>query len=164
MRCQDFERLMLESRDRELLGEERLAQEEHLGSCPRCTSFRSFWGDLKSCLREATEPALPAEVSENVRLRCHAELESRSRSRTGRDQERCPAAVPWPILAALVLLTGLTIIFLIPAIEEFRQAQKVTVETVLVFMVVLQNALMLFFAPVLMRRSRFSSFDFRRSQ
>jgi len=164
MRCQDFERLMLESRDRDLLREERLALEEHLESCPGCTSFRSFWGDLKSCLREATGPALPAEVSENVRLRCHAEIESLSRPLAARDSGRGPASIPGPILAALLVLTGLTAIFLIPAIEEFRQAQKVTVETVLVFMVVLQNALMLFFAPVLMRRSRFSSFDFRRSQ
>jgi anti-sigma factor RsiW len=155
---------MLESRERELLREERLALEEHLESCPGCAAFRSFWRDLKSFFQEATGPALPAELSNNVRLRCHAELDSLSRRRAVRDPERRMVAAPWPILSALLILTGLTAIFLIPAIEEFRQAQKVTLETVLVFMVVLQNALMLFFAPVLMRRGRFSPFDFRRSQ
>jgi hypothetical protein len=164
MRCQYFERLMLESKERELLREERLALEEHLKSCAQCAAFRGFQGDLKSCLRDAARPPLPAELSDNVRLRCHAELDSLSPVRAGQDSERRPAAVPWPILAALLILTGLTIVFLIPAIEEFHQAQKVTIETVLVFMVVLQNALMLFFAPVLMRRGRLSSFDFRRSE
>ena len=155
---------MLESREKELLREDRLALEDHLEGCSACARFRVFCEDLQGGLRKGPGPELSAQLSEKTRLRCHTELDSLSRSRAVQDPERRPAAVPWPILAALLLLTGLTIIFLIPAIEEFRQAQKVTVETILVFMIVLQNALMLFFAPVLLRRGRFSPFDFRRSQ
>jgi anti-sigma factor RsiW len=155
---------MLETSERELLREERLALEEHLEGCSACARFRTFWEDLQSGLRQGIGPELGAELSEKIRLRCHVELDSLSRSRAVRDSDRRPAAVPWPILAALLILTGLTLSFLIPAIEEFRQDQKVTVETVLVFIVVLQNALMLFFAPVLLRRGRFSPFDFRHSQ
>jgi hypothetical protein len=61
---------------------------------------------------------------------------------------------------ALLVLTGLTLCFLIPGLEEFRQSQKLTLGTALVLLVILQNALMLFFTPLLMRRGRFSQFHF----
>jgi hypothetical protein len=154
---------MLESGERELLREERLALEEHLEACPDCAAFRSFWGGLRSCLREATGPALSSELSDNVRLRCRAELDSLSRSRAGQDFGKRRAAVPWPVLAALLVLTGLTLCFLIPGLEEFRQGQQLTLGTALVLLVIFQNALMLFFAPLLMRQGRLSQFRFRQS-
>jgi len=163
MQCQDLERLMLESGERELLREERRAVDEHLETCPDCAAFRGFWGGLRSCLREAAGPTLSVELADNVRLRCHAELDSLSRGRAGRGFGRRPAAVPWPILAALLVLTGLTIVFLIPGLEEFRQSQKLTLGTALVLLVILQNALMLVAAPLLMRRGRLSQIRFRQS-
>jgi anti-sigma factor RsiW len=161
MRCQDFERLMLESDDRELLQEERLTLEEHLEACPGCSAFRSFRRSLREQLREAAGPALPDELSDRVRFRCFGELDSLSRTRAGRDSGRRPASVPWPIWAALLVLTGLTILFLIPGLEEFRESQKLTLESLLVLMVILQNALMLLCTPLLMRRGRLSQYRFR---
>ena len=163
MRCQDFERLMLESSERELVREERRALEEHLETCPVCAAFRDFLGGLRSSLRDAPGPALSTEFSDSVRLRCRAELDSLSRSRAGQDFGRRPAAVPWPIWAALAILTGLTLYFLIPGLEEFRQGQKLTLATALVLLVILQNALMLVAAPLLMRRGRLSQIRFRQS-
>jgi hypothetical protein len=154
---------MLESGERELLREDRLALEEHLETCPDCAAFRSFWGGLRSCFGEATGPALSAKLSDSVRLRCRAELDFLSRSRSGQNFGRSAAAVPWPIWGALLLLTGLTLCFLIPGLEDFRQSQKLTLGTVLVLLVILQNALMLFFAPLLMRRGRISRYRFRQS-
>lgn len=163
MRCQDFERLMLELGERELLREERLALDEHLETCPGCAAFRSFRGDIRRYLQEAAGPALSDELSDSVRLRCRAELDSLSRTPAGQDSGRRPAAVPWPIWAALLVLTGLTVLFLIPGLEEFRQSQELTLGTVLVLLVILQNALMLLCAPLLMRRGRLSRYRFRQS-
>lgn len=163
MRCQDFERLILESSQRELLPEERLALEEHLERCPDCASFRGFWGDLRSRLREATGPTLSAQLSDNVRLRCRAELELKLRSHRKPALSKGPAEVPWPIWAALFVLTGLTLCFLIPGLEEFRQSQELTLGAVLALVVILQNALMLFASPLLMRRGRLSQFRFKQS-
>jgi len=154
---------MLESGERELVREEQLALEEHLETCPDCVAFRGFRGDLRSRLREAAGQTLSVELSDNVRFRCHAELDSLSRGRAGRGFGERPAAVPLPILAALLVLTGLTIVFLIPGLEEFRQSQKLTLGTALVLLIILQNALMLFAAPLLMRRGRLSQFRFRQS-
>jgi len=163
MRCQDFERLMLESGERKLIREERLALEEHLETCPDCAAFRSFRGGLQNRLKEAAGPALSVELSDSVRLRCRAQLDSLSLGRASRGFGKRPAAVPWPIWAALLVLTGLTIVFLIPGLEEFRQSQKLTLGTALGLLIILQNALMLFAAPLLMRRGRLSQIRLRQS-
>jgi hypothetical protein len=154
---------MLESGERELLREEQRALEEHLETCPDCAAFRGFRGDLRSCLREATGPALSSEFSDSVRLRCHAELETALPASQKPAPLHGSAGVPWPIWAALLVLTGLTIVFLIPGLEEFRQSQKLTLGTALVLLIILQNALMLFAAPLLMRRGRLSQIRFRQS-
>ena len=154
---------MLESGERELVREERLALEEHLETCPDCAAFRGFRGDLRSRLREATGPALSVELSDSVRLRCRAELEPALRSRQKPVPSKGPATVPWSIWGALLVLTGLTIVFLIPGLEEFRQSQKLTLGTALVLLIILQNALMLFAAPLLMRRGRLSQIRFQQS-
>ena len=161
MRCQDFERLILESDERELLREERLALEAHLESCPGCAAFLSFRRGLRGQLREATGPVLSAEFSENVLLRCRGELDSPSGKHAGQDLVRRPAAVPWPIWAAFLILTGLTLLFLIPGLEQFRQSQELTLGTAIVLAVILQNTVMLFASPLLMRRGRLSQYPSR---
>jgi hypothetical protein len=156
MRCQDFEHLILESGERELLTEERLALIEHLESCPRCAAFRSFREGLRNCLREATGPELRVEFSDSVRLRCQSEFNSFSRGPAGQGFRRGQAQVPWPIWTAFAFLTGLTLFFLIPGLEQFRQSGQLTLGTALVLTVILQNSLMLFASPLLMRCRRVS--------
>lgn len=161
MRCQDFERLILESDQRELLREERLALEAHLETCSGCTAFQRFKRSLREKFREASGPALSDKLSDSVRVRCLAELDSPSRTRAGLDSGRRPAAVPWPIWAALIVLTGLTVLHLIPGLEEFRQSQKLTPGTIVSLLIILQNAVMLMCTPLLMRRGRLSQIGFR---
>jgi Putative zinc-finger len=161
MRCQDFERLILESDERELLLEERLALEAHLETCSGCSAFQTFRASLRRQLREASGPALSDELSDSIRVRCLAELDSLSRARAGRNSGRPPAGVPWPIWGALLVLTGLTVLFLIPGLEEFRQSQKLTLGTIIALLVILQNAVMLMCTPLLMRRGRLSQIRFR---
>jgi len=156
MRCQDFERLILEARERELLREELLALEAHLKSCAGCAAFQEFLEKIKSSLREPVSPELPSELAEKVRLRCRAEFASQSRAEAGYEVGRRLAKVPWPIWAAVFILTGLTLLFLIPGLEQIRQSQKLAPGTAAVVAIILQNAVMLLAAPLLMRRGRLS--------
>jgi predicted anti-sigma-YlaC factor YlaD len=149
MRCQDIERLILEAEERELSREERIAVDDHLNHCAECAGFRDFQKELRLSLQNVPAQRLSSELDNKVRLICHTELRRES---TG---------VPWVIWAALVVLTLLTIDFLIPRIERFWQDQKITLETALVLVLLLQNALMLFFAPVIMRGKRVSQESLR---
>lgn len=165
MRCQDFERLTLESGERELLRKERTALDEHLESCSKCARFKEFWESLqKAGLGKSPCPEFSAGLAERTRLRCRSEMDVLSRRPGIPESGSRPQAAPWPVLAALLVLTGLTVIFFIPAVGTFFKTQKVTIETVLVFFLVLQNAVMLLFAPVLLRRDGLSPIDIRFSE
>lgn len=147
---------MIEAGERELAREERLLLERHLARCVACASFGNFLNELEFSVHDVPGPALPSELENRVRLACHEELESKVQGRRKRSRSAPSAGVPWAIWAALVALTVLTLSFLIPGVEAFRQEQKITLEAVVALLLVFQNALMLFFAPVIMRRRRFS--------
>ena len=155
MRCQDVERLILESGEKDLSREERLSLKLHLDQCPSCASFGGLWEDMKINFERSPGPKLPADLEQKVRLTCQAELKARLQGRTRHEASSAPCTrVPWPIWAAFVVLTALTLCFLIPGIEEFIKNQEITAETVWGLVLILQNALVLFFIPVIMRRRR----------
>ena len=152
MRCQDFERLILEAGEKKLDSEEQLALEQHLDQCSACARFRDSWEDLYISLQKTPSPPLPPELEQKVRLACYEELGARRMRRARPRRARAGVHVPWPIWVALAILTALTAAFLVPGIEGFLRDQKFTLEAVLVLGIILQNALMLFFAPVILRR------------
>lgn len=156
MRCQDAERLMLETGEKERTPEEQLALETHLESCPGCAAFRDFRVRFRSAWKEATVPQLDPDLVEKTRALCHSELIQTS--------ARHSAAVPWSIWAAFGILTVITLGFFIPQVLDFFVTKELTPTMGLLLAILLQNAGMLFFAPVIMRRHRIAHGDWRGCQ
>jgi anti-sigma factor RsiW len=144
---------MLEKSEKERSPEERRALESHLETCPDCAAFRDFRESLRVAREMASAPALEPELAEKVRLRCHAELAQKS--------SRKPAGVPWSIWAAFGLLTVITLGFFIPQIMDFFATKEFTPAMGLLLAILLQNAVMLFFAPVIMRRQHIGHHEWR---
>lgn len=153
MRCQDVERLILE--EPELGPEERDEMESHLSRCARCSDLRNFKKALHERVAEVAAPELPAGLDERVRKSAHAELIARLGGRRAAGaRPDVKAEVPGLIWAALAAITVLTLSFLIPGVQDLVENQKLTLGTGLVLILILQNALTLFFAPVVLRRER----------
>ncbi len=146
MRCQDMERLILEKGEEGRSPEVRRALEAHLDSCPECAAFREFREGLRSALEGAPVPRLDPELAGKIRALCHSEL--------NRTSSRHTTAIPWPIWVAFGVLTIITLVFFIPQIFDFFSTKEFTPAMGLLVAILLQNAGMLFFAPVIMRRQR----------
>jgi anti-sigma factor RsiW len=143
MRCQDVERLILDKSEKEWKPEERRVLESHLKTCPDCAAFKDFREGVRAVLARASAPQMEPRRAEEVRLRSHAELR--------RQAIRRRAEVPWPIWTALGVLTMITLGFFIPQIQEFFATREFTPAVGFLSVIVLQNAVILFFAPVIMR-------------
>ncbi len=165
MRCQDFECLILESGDRELSREEQHSIDDHLARCASCSGFREFWLTVRVSMQSSPATDLPPDLDDGIRFVCHDAIEARGAKRHSRpDASRESAPVPWPIWAALSVLTALTLAFLIPEILEFWQNQELTPGFVLALVLILQNALALFFVPIIIRRQPWNRLDLERAQ
>lgn len=153
MRCQDVERLMLESNEKERAPEERRSLQAHLETCSQCAAFKDFRAGLRSVWENAPAPDLAPEFIEKVRRRCHDELVQ--------GPSRPAAGVPWPIWAAFGVLTVITLGFFIPQILDFFSSREFTPALAWLLIILMQNAVMLFFAPVIMRHSRIGHDNWR---
>ena len=153
MRCQDVERLMFESGEREMTREEKRLLADHLESCPDCAAFRAFRAGLRSSWTDAPAPDLDGALAEKVRHRCHDELRKKSPVRS--------AVVPLSIWVAFGVLTVITLGFFIPQVLDLFATKEFTPALGFTLVILLQNAVMLFFAPVIMRHGRIDHDNWR---
>ncbi len=155
MRCKDIESLIIISNERALSGGEQESMKKHLKSCTRCTDFMKFWNEFQQPLENILIPPLPAELEETVRLLCLEKLKRLERRQNhDRSEQLSHIPIPWSIWAALTVLVIVTFGLITPEIESLWQNQKITAWTVVVLILIMQNTLMLFFAPVILRLYR----------
>jgi predicted anti-sigma-YlaC factor YlaD len=144
--CGDIERLILDGEGRDLGPGKRALVEEHLGTCARCRGFAADRDLIRGEAGAAGWPALPDDLDRRTR-RLLRENAAGPR----------PAAVPVWLLAVLAVVTIVTGIGLAAALAD------VTPETTLAdlspaglaaVVIIIQNALTLLFAPVVLRAVR----------
>jgi predicted anti-sigma-YlaC factor YlaD len=124
LKCRDIERLMLEGEDRTLPPGEQGLVEEHLRACARCRGFAADRALVRAELAGVRWPAPPEELVLRTR-------------RMLRDAGAAAApAVPAWVLVALAAVTIITSLWLAA------------------IFIIVQNALMLFCAPVVLRTAR----------
>jgi len=154
MRCKDIERLIIDEPDRTLSRQELNAIEQHVTRCSSCARFLEELHRIRNGFKTLTCPDPPEELLRRTESLCYAEMEAIRVSDSGVIQRTPPRSVPkiiWVALFALVLLTGILIISLLP---DFEIEESLSLKTVLIFTLLVQNAAMLFFAPVLIQKLR----------
>jgi len=144
--CRDIERLMLEGEDRELAARERGLVEEHLRGCGRC---RAFAADRLAIRAEAAALRWPEPPDALIRKTRRLLLESAPDAR--------PAALPAWVLAAMALVavaTGLWLAVSLAGVTPDMTLADLPAAGLAAVLIIIQNALTLLFAPVVLRTVR----------
>jgi hypothetical protein len=97
---------------------------------------------------------LPDELIQRTRETCHAEIESFKEVAKKADRRIRDHTIPrliWAAIATFILITGL---LLLPLIRDIELEQTFSFPAVFVLFLIVQNAAMLFFAPVILRKFR----------
>ncbi len=161
MRCKDIERLIIESSDEDLSLEELGAIEKHIAHCALCARFQDDLEKIRMGVKTMTQPVLPPDLAQKTRLRCQAEL-SRQPAAASKIARLIPSdSIPKYVWAALLPLILLTVFVLAPTLKEIRLDQTLTFASVAALTIIIQNAVMLLFAPILIRRRRWKNQDIR---
>ncbi len=153
MRCKDIERLIIDASAGGLSQEEIRAIEDHISSCVKCARLQEEWEGIRVCLRNSSKPILPDDLIQKTRELCYEEM--RSLSATQKKERRIRNhSIPkliWAAIASLIVLTGF---LLLPLLRDLELEQTFSFPAVVVLFLLIQNAAMLFFTPVILRKFR----------
>lgn len=160
MRCKDIKRLIIDASERDLEQAEKHVLEKHLAECEVCARFQNQYQNIRLSLSTSPKPALPHLLDSLTLGACQDWIYTAAT--TGKViPSSSKSALPKLVWSALFLLTVLTVIILIPLLKEFQLDQNISVSTAVALTLILQNAVMLFFAPLIIRRARFRGSGFR---
>jgi len=146
LRCREVERLTLESEDRALTEAERRLIDAHLAACLRC---RDFAADRTLIRRELAAVRWPAPSDDLV-------FRTRRLIR-GRRPDTATAGLPAWIIVALTVVSAFTAVGLVIALADVTPDMSLAdlpVGALAAVIIIAQNALTLFFAPVVLRTFR----------
>ncbi len=161
MRCKDIERLIIDSSDKDLSQEELGAIEKHVAHCALCARFQDDLEKIRMGVKTMPQPVLPPGLAQKTRLRCQAEI-SQQPAAASKIAKLIPSdPVPKYVWAALLPLILLTVFVLAPTLKEIRLDQTLTFTSAAALTIIIQNAVMLLFAPILIRRRRWNKQDIR---
>jgi len=152
MKCKDIERLVIDFKEDELSYEELSAVKEHVERCSECASLRDDWRKIRVYLERRRRPVLSEELARRTQSACQVELSSipLSKEKTiGRNHLWSIPKAVWGALFSLVVLTAILIFVLL---EDFNLKLPLSPQAVVVLTLTIQNAGMLFFAPILIRK------------
>jgi len=144
--CRDVERLMIGSEDKALLPGERALVEDHLRGCTPCRDFAADRDLIREEMTAVGWPALPAELDRRTR-RALRQVEPEARA----------AAVPAWLLVAMAVVTIITGIWLAASLADVTPDMTLAdlpVTGLAAVFIIIQNALTLLFAPVVLRTFR----------
>jgi anti-sigma factor RsiW len=144
--CRDVELLMLEGEDGGLAGAARSLVEDHLRGCERC---RDFAADRRVIREEAAAVRWPAPPEGLVRKTRRVLLEDRA--------AEPPAALPtWVLVvtAVVAVVTGLWLAVSLAGVTPDMSLADLPVAGLAAVLIIVQNALVLLFAPVVLRTVR----------
>ncbi len=146
--------MLIESSKDELSAEDLSRIKQHLLHCSKCAQLENDLKKIRVFLKKTVRPTPPADLVRQTQLMCHTEIKALKagvKKFSGLSSSRL---IPKYIWAALIGLITLTMIFLSPLLTEFNLELPLSFQTVVVLFLMIQNAGMLFFAPVLIRKYR----------
>ena len=159
MKCKDIERLVIESSKDEWSTEELSQIKQHTQHCLKCARLEDDLKKIRIFLTKKADSAPPDELVRKTRLMCHAEIKAVKAGVTKISRLSSYRLVPKHIWAALVSLILLTVVLLTTLLTDFNLEPPLSFQTIVVLFLMIQNAGMLFFAPVLIRKYRSTSRD-----
>ncbi len=152
MKCTDIERLLIDSSPEELSKEKLSELKGHVSHCARCQRFKDDLEKIRVHLREMSAPAPSAEFIRRTQLLCHAKLEPQAVSQARIKRQITPSSIPWVVWAAFLCLLLLTTIWMLPLIKDGTSNQDLSLKSLAILGLIIQNAMMLCFTPLLLRR------------
>jgi hypothetical protein len=162
MQCKHIEHLVMDSYERELNEKELSCMQQHIERCSRCARFQDSLEKIRTGLGALPLPVPSPELLEKTRKSLVGEIPAKIGSPNKEFARVSIDPIPKIIWAALLALILLTVLVIISVLDDLKWNQTLPFSAAAVLTLVLQNAVMLVIAPVLLRRHRWKKSGFGR--
>jgi hypothetical protein len=157
MKCKNVERLILDFSGEALERDTIERIKHHIDGCPQCAALEDDLKKIRISLQQMPSQTASEEFFEQTRAQCHADLARPLKAK----RKVLRPSVPWWIWAAFLALLVLTGVLMLPLASGVDLSQPLTFPKFEVLILILQNLVMLFFAPVLFQRIRFPKKNYK---
>jgi anti-sigma factor RsiW len=154
MKCKDIQRWLIDLSEGNL-EKDRLSQvEEHIAQCKECARLEEDLKKIRHLLKQPQSADSAEDLFHQTRLMCHAALKASESKGIGILGFFRAASIPLPIWLAFGFIVVMTVIVMLPLLKELATDDPLSLQAVLTLSFIIQNAVMLFFAPLILRKYR----------
>lgn len=121
----------------------------HVRDCRDCSDFIQDLALIHQSLKNLKIPLLSPEIDDKTKKRCVKELVSNRHELKFRPAASDNVKIPKMVLIALLILTVLTMVISAPVIVEYLAGGEMSTGSFFIFILIIQNSLMLFLSPLL---------------
>ncbi len=159
MKCKEIQRWLIDLAE-ESLDEDRLPQvEEHMAQCAECACFEDDLEKIRVAVNKSRTPAPAEDLFRQTRLICHEVLKTSDSAESGFLNRIKATSIPAHIWLAFAILLVLTVIVILALLKELATDDPLSLQAVVTLSLMIQNAVMLFLAPLVLQKYRRRSQD-----
>ena len=151
MKCRECQESLIIRETGEMNARTRSEIQEHLTQCKTCTDLEKHLRIIREGIPRMKTTELSPELDQQTRILCQSYLAA-EKADPRRLMSRSAHVTPRTIWAVLIGLTVLSSIWIVPALKDFQIGDPLTFKTSAALAFLLQNSLMLFFTPLLLRQ------------
>ena len=156
MKCKDIERKIIESSEGLQDSEPLNAIQLHVEHCPKCSHLKEDVESLRILLQRRAEPVLPEDLDKTTYQKCLSEIQSLQKNTQKVKFRQQMQSIPIHMKVAFISLLVVMGIWIFSFLKDFGSGGGETLSMPIIFglFLIIQNAMMLLFTPLLIRRFR----------
>ncbi len=156
MKCKDIERLVIASSGRLPDSKQLNAIHLHVEHCLRCSRLKEDVESLRSLIQQRPDLDLPEDLDKKTYQKCLSEIQSLQKNKQKVKLRQPLQSIPKYMKGVFIFLLVVMVIWFFSFFEDFGigGGESLSMPTIFGMFLIIQNAMMLLFAPLLIRLIR----------
>ncbi len=156
MKCKDIERLVIASSDKLPDSKQLHVIHLHVEHCSKCSLLRDDMENLRGLLQQRPNLVLPEDLDKRTYQKCQSEIQSLQKNTQKVKFRQQMQSIPIHMKIAFIILLVVMVIWFFSFFEEIGSGggESLSMPAIFGLFLIIQNAMMLLFAPLLIRRFR----------